>query len=162
MDKTEKLIIATGVAVTLLSLYMLAYGEEKELLWEIYVPNLNPLKSEDLYTIVPIYIVDEITICKGKAEAGVRGCYHGMWPQYIEIERGSLHSYAREGCTVYTHEVMHAWGYADWVGPLEAFSCPPDYYAPDYSRPEMQFEVWNKYHVNPFLQEMRDRVLIKQ
>ena len=92
---------------------------------------------------VPIYYVD-IVECKGEINIHYKGCYKGEG-DYITFVKGyNLHFWALPGCTIWDHEIYHAWG-IDHVE-MEQFNCP---HPNTISHNSMQYDETNVAHWNP-------------
>lgn len=69
---------------------------------------------------VPIYYVDEVH-CNGFNEHN-KGCYSSGLDAISFLKGYDVHTWAMPGCSIWNHEIIHAWGY-DHVS-MQIFNCP--------------------------------------
>jgi hypothetical protein len=69
------------------------------------------IPAGDGYQQVPIFY-GEIKTCGGysSSQSVIKGCYDD-YPANIELDPRYIHDPVYLGYTVWTHEVLHAWGY---------------------------------------------------
>ena len=93
---------------------------------------------------VPIYYVDNISEFCVNNSIHIKGCYKTFEDIIIFVKNYDLHFWALPGCTIWDHEIYHAWGY-DHVE-MNQFNCP---HPNTVSHNSMQFEEGNQKHWNP-------------
>lgn len=91
---------------------------------------------------VPIYYLD-IVPCNSQSEH-IKGCYKHMEDIIIFKNGIDVYSWAMPGCTIWDHEIYHAWGY-DHVE-MEQFNCP---HPNTVNHNSMQYDENNVAHWNP-------------
>ncbi len=95
---------------------------------------------------IPVYYVDTV-VCGHKESPHIKGCYKSLEDIIIFKKNYDSDTWAMPGCTIWMHEVLHAWGY-DHVE-MHKFNCPnpvwtePKEYDPNgliQTQPKQQYE----------------------